>query len=319
MRTRNFNEILGFKTSAKVRAEISGISNYHLHSHSNCTELICVLNGEVSVYDFALEYKLSAGEIHICNSGDPHKIVSHDSNSCILIVQFEKDHYAAGYENLKLAYFVSHALESSAANSADMRYLRLLMAKIYKEYIKPEPSDFLLESLTRELIDFLYDHFHEYSYFKTENGYLIIRKHNQGQDENTFKRIYRIADYIESYYYKKLTLDEIAKSEYMNPVYLSRFIKQHLGVNFSELVSIARCSEVERLLLSTNRSIEQIAAEVGFSNRSHLTNQFIKWYGQTPAQYRKKITDEFFHNDTIVYHDIDAELSLSIINTYLNG
>lgn len=319
MRTRDFNEIIGFKTPAKVRAEITGISYYHLHSHSNCTELICVLNGHVSVYDFAIEYKLSPGEIHIANSGDPHKIVSDDPDSLILILQFEKDHYASYYDNLDIAYWVSHTLDPSGVNCAEMRYLRMLMAKIYEEYNKYEPSDIALEGLTRELITLLFDYFHDYAYAKANTGYIMIRKRNHGQDENIFNRVYRVADYIESNYYKKLSLDEIAQAEFINPAYLSRYIKQNIGVTFSELVSIARCSEAERLLTATNMTVEQIAVDTGFSNRSHMTTQYRKWYGMTPAQYRKQVAYDYSNNHMIIYHDFDAGTAENIIQGYLNG
>ena len=147
----------------------------------------------------------------------------------------------------------------------------------------------------------------------------MIRKRNHGQGENIFNRIYRIADYIEYNYYKKLSLEDIAQTEFINPAYLSRYIKQNIGVTFSGLVSITRYSKAERLLTATNMTVEQIAADTGFSNRSHMATQFVKWYGMTPVQYRKQVVRDYSNNHMIIYHDFDTVLADSIIQQYLNG
>lgn len=316
---KKLDEIVGFKTSAKVRAEIVGITYYQLHSHLTCTELLCVLKGNISVLDFAIEYKLSPGSIHIFNSNEPHKIISSDPNSQVLIIHFDKEHYLQYFDTLELAYFVAHMPEPAGINCAEMRYLRMLMAKIYTEYVKTSPSDIYLEELTIDLIKLLYNYFHNYSYSKTNEGYEIIRNLKYNNEEYIFNRAYRIADYIESNYYRKLTLDEVANNEYMNPTYLSRYIKDNLGVTFSELVSIARCSEVERLLISTSLSIDTIAEKTGFSNRSHLTTQFKRWYNLTPAEYRKQAIKDYSTNNYITYHEIEEKEALAVIEKYLNG
>ncbi|MDF2661920.1 MAG: AraC family transcriptional regulator [Paenibacillus sp.] len=52
----------------------------------------------------------------------------------------------------------------------------------------------------------------------------------------------------------------------------------------SELV----VSRAKRLLVTTNRSIETIALELGFQSVSHFSRQFRRWTGVSPMQYRPK-------------------------------
>lgn len=320
MRNHDFNELICFKTSVGVHAEVSGISYYPIHSHNESTEILCVLKGTVTVYDAAIKYTMSPNEIHIFNSGDPHRIVSNDPESSVLIIQFDKRHFTKYFSNIKLAYFVAHATDTAMAHRAEMKYLRFLMAKIYTEYMKVNPSEMVLFEDTKTLIEHLFKYFHDYSYqVDSSNGYAIVRRRNVGQDEDDFNKVYRIADYIESNFSEKLSLTDIAKQEFLSSSYLSRYIKENIGVTFSELLSIARCSEAERLLAATNKSIDQIATAVGYSNRGHLTTQFQKWYSTSPSAYRKSVLEDFTKENNIKYHPLEPHIVAIVMNKFLNG
>jgi len=320
MRNHDFNELICFKTSVGIHAEVSGISYYPIHSHTESTEILCVLKGTVTVYDAAIKYTMSPNAVHIFNSGDPHRIVSNDPESSVLIIQFDKNHFTKYFSKIKLAYFVAHATDSAMAHRAEMKYLRFLMAKLYAEYTKPNPSEMVLNEDTKALIELLFKYFHDYSYqVDSSKGYAVVRRRNIGQDEDDFNKVYRIADYIESNFSEKLTLTDIAKQEFLSSAYLSRYIKENIGVTFSELLSITRCSEAERLLAATNKSIDQIATEVGFSNRGHLHNQFQKWYATSPSAYRKSVLDDFTKENNIKYHPIDKDSENQAIQALLNG
>ncbi len=42
------------------------------------------------------------------------------------------------------------------------------------------------------------------------------------------------------------------------------------------------------LLTTTDRTIADIAGDVGFYDQSHLTNEFVRRKGLTPARYRER-------------------------------
>lgn len=320
MSSNDFNELIGFKTNARVRASVESIVNYPFHLHKNCVEIICVLNGNLNVFDSAVNYHLSEHEVYIFNSGDPHKILSYDPTSIILSVQFDKENYTQYFKNLKLAYFVTHSLDHEDVYFAEIKYLRFLMARLYTEYTSEKPSDFTLEETTKELIQLLFDHYHYYAYRKLEpGGYNIVSRKNEGQNEEEFLRIYRIADYIETNSKEKVSLSEIAKNEFLSTSYLSKYIKENIGITFSELLSIVRCSEAERQLALTNKSIEEIASSTGFANRSHFSTQFEKWFSKSPSVYRKTILSDLGNDKKIKYQPYNREFAIQRINDYLNG
>ena len=139
-----------------------------------------------------------------------------------------------------------------------------------------------------------------------------------GRNEDEFYRIYRIADYLEIHFKESVKLTDIAEQEFLSVPYLSKYIKKNIGITFSELVSIIRCDEAERLLATSNHSIEQIASMTGFANRAHLFSNFTKWFSQSPSQHRKSILNDLNGQIKIRYSQYDAETIQTVIDEYLN-
>ena len=60
-----------------------------------------------------------------------------------------------------------------------------------------------------------------------------------------------------------------------------------MNKSFTEYVNGIRISESERLLVTTNKSITDIALDVGFSTTSYFIERFKKQIHLTPKQFRK--------------------------------
>ena len=52
-----------------------------------------------------------------------------------------------------------------------------------------------------------------------------------------------------------------------------------------------RLRQSARLLEFTNRSISEVAGDVGFSSPFYFTKQFTAFYGMNPRDFRKQIND----------------------------
>ena len=314
-----FNEQLGFKTPSGIRASIQAIDYYPFHSHKTYIEIICVLSGSYTVHDCAVTYTLNENEIHIFNSTYPHKIEANEENSTLLMIHIDKRKYL-DYDNMMIGYFIADSQYKENVLFPEMKLLRFYMAKAYSEYIKPAPSAIELDAIARDIIDLLFEQFHDYAYHKLENGTcLTVRRKYDGRNEDEFYRIYRIADYLEIHFKESVKLTDIAEQEFLSVPYLSKYIKKNIGITFSELVSIIRCDEAERLLATSNHSIEQIASMTGFANRAHLFSNFTKWFSQSPSQHRKSILNDLNDQIKIRYSQYDTETIQTIIDEYLNG
>ena len=80
---------------------------------------------------------------------------------------------------------------------------------------------------------------------------------------------------------------EFAEHFHYSESYASRFIKKCTGHTFTNLVKGQRLKKAAELLGSTSFTIEQIAAQTGYSGRTNFYQSFRKYYGVTPAEFRK--------------------------------
>jgi two-component system response regulator YesN len=69
---------------------------------------------------------------------------------------------------------------------------------------------------------------------------------------------------------------------------LSSLFKEKLGENMVERVSKLRIDKAKELLLTTNRSVAEIALEVGYSSSGTFIRSFKKQEAITPTRYRQE-------------------------------
>ncbi|MBQ8212873.1 MAG: helix-turn-helix transcriptional regulator [Clostridia bacterium] len=72
----------------------------------------------------------------------------------------------------------------------------------------------------------------------------------------------------------------------MSYSYYSKLFRRVVGKNFNEYLTAVRINEAERMLLSGDRPITEIALATGFASSSHFIDKFKKFRKKTPKQYR---------------------------------
>ncbi len=97
-----------------------------------------------------------------------------------------------------------------------------------------------------------------------------------------------LVQYISSNPDGELTLDALAKRCFYNPSYFSRVFKQKFGISVTEYVRERRMEQAKNLLQNTNKTVEKIMEEVGYSDRSAFYHAFSKSFDCTPTQIREK-------------------------------
>ena len=92
--------------------------------------------------------------------------------------------------------------------------------------------------------------------------------------------------YIAEHYTEKFSLNAIAKTLYIDKIYLSKTFKEVNGETLLACHNRIRCEEAARLLRETVLSVEIISEKVGFSTPSHFTRVFKNYFKTTPSKYR---------------------------------
>jgi len=90
-------------------------------------------------------------------------------------------------------------------------------------------------------------------------------------------------------YTREITLDDVAQELNYSKFYISRMVTNTFGCNFRTLINTYRVSMAQNLLVSSAKTINEIAFECGFKNQSSFNRIFLKHSGITPSDYRKKM------------------------------
>lgn len=98
-------------------------------------------------------------------------------------------------------------------------------------------------------------------------------------------QMFTVLRYIEDNY-RFGTLAELAEQMNQSVSGLSRFIKKQSGWNFQQLLQQKRMNQAVFLLTTTNVTVEEIIAAVGYDNGSYFHRIFRERYGTTPKKYR---------------------------------
>lgn len=96
-----------------------------------------------------------------------------------------------------------------------------------------------------------------------------------------------MANYLQSNYKTNISLTELARIFSFTPNYCGHLFKQMTGITFNDYLNNLRVKHACKLLLSSNLSIREIAYDSGFNSLEYFYSTFKKFYGITPAKYRK--------------------------------
>lgn len=84
-----------------------------------------------------------------------------------------------------------------------------------------------------------------------------------------------------------ISLQTIADSLSMSPVYIGRVFKSIEGISVSEYINNCRISKTQELLLSTPLTVKEISQFVGFISDTYLYTLFKNHTGHTPNEFRR--------------------------------
>lgn len=98
-----------------------------------------------------------------------------------------------------------------------------------------------------------------------------------------------IVEYVEkNYSNNQLSLDVMAEKFNVTPQYLSRFFKEHVGINYVDYVNELKINKAKEYLLDGEK-VKDAAAKAGFENIGTFINVFKKSVGLTLSEYKEKM------------------------------
>ncbi|MFT8347556.1 GH39 family glycosyl hydrolase [Clostridium saccharoperbutylacetonicum] len=273
----------------------------HLH---NFLELLYAIKGEVFVKVEANEYIMKKDDLLLINENNRYKYKTLDDAILICI----------SISYIELCKIIEYRAIKFNCNSVidhenDFAKLRQNINKILDSILKNEKKLTLI-SLQIDLID------------KLVNQFTVTDDTTASSKNKHSDRLNEITNYIYKNYNKQITLNDLANKEFLSVPYLSKFIKEQLGVTFTQYLNSIRLNYALEEVINTDLPLTQVALENGFATTFTFNKYFKETFNMTPSEYRKKFkTTNKINNKTIieVKEEIESCLTQSDFQENLNN
>ncbi|MDF2961869.1 MAG: AraC family transcriptional regulator [Paenibacillus sp.] len=115
----------------------------------------------------------------------------------------------------------------------------------------------------------------------------IIAQNDPNQLAKGKSDIMRVCQYIRENVQSDISLTQCSEMLSMTPPYVSRLFKKVMGFSFVEYVITCKMEEAKRMLLETDLTLQEIAANIGYTERN-LSRIFQRYIHLSPGQFRTK-------------------------------
>lgn len=248
------------------KIQITSAGGEACHSHRSA-ELIYVLTGQVELHVRGEDFQALSKDVVLINPEEPHGWKGYKD---ALVCKIYIDYYM-----LKNALKRDHFLflcNSAREPDKDYTRIRYILETILGKYAEA-PDGFWVESLYYALWEGI------------RTQYLV---QNPGQAAPADGKIGEVMNYIQKSYGQPLNLAETAERWYMSESAFSKFFKRETGTGFTEYVRNLRLEHAKEELLSTNKTITEIAYDCGYSNLSVFNRNFRQEFSLSPKQFRQE-------------------------------
>lgn len=126
--------------------------------------------------------------------------------------------------------------------------------------------------------------FYRMKHAKTENSY-----YDRSLVPRTQVEIVKsVSNYIAENLNEKITLKQLTTKYGVSDTYLQNAFRSVYGMPVISFIRAQKMQSAAKVLIHTNRTIEEIAEEFGYENESKFSAAFKKIMGDTPGVYRKE-------------------------------
>ena len=172
------------------------------------------------------------------------------------------------------------------------------MAEIYMEKCRQ------VRRTGRPLVETVYDHASDFSTelrignilpLRTPSGKIvgtvsIYRRANSNESTpDWYGKVKRAVAYIDAHYAEGVSVETVARESGLSESQFRRVFEQVIAKSPVDYITTIRLNAARKLLATTEKSVADIAVEVGFFDQSHFIKAFKRERGTTPGRYRREI------------------------------
>ena len=281
-------ELIRYEKLKHVKFLVNRIQFRKEHIH-NEFEIFIVLKGSGIAKIKNKSYTLKAGDAYLINSGEVHSYMRDplytldmdDMNDVplFLFAQISNHCLREYFPQIRTTIFNSCNLKDYLSEE-ELNSLINLLIKSARIYFLEEPLYQLsvLSNVAKVLTT---------CYQKVPHEIISEAQKTNLKQKNL--RVERIISYIDANFETQIRLQDLAEQENLSPTHFSHLFTSLFGVTFQNYVNIKRMEQCIRLMPNKEKTLLEISYESGFSDPKYMNRMFIKHFGYTPKEYRKRL------------------------------
>lgn len=260
----------------------------HAHWHYYI-EMLYSVSGKARVILGGVGYSFEEGDLVLINAREVHSVYSDcDEGASYYVLKFDPEVlYTTSRTVFESKYVLPFTMVKASHQKVFTRQeiedtsIPFLMKEIYQEYQNPNYG-FELAIRTHICRIFLW----VLRNWQSKGLNLDAR---YSLKEKEMKTLQKVFDYLDENYQEDITARSVARMCNMSYSYFSRHFKAVIGKTFTEYLNYIRITEAEKLLLTTDMNITEVALRTGFSDSSYFIKQFRHFRSMSPKQYQKRV------------------------------
>ncbi len=126
----------------------------------------------------------------------------------------------------------------------------------------------------------------KYIYLLMDKVYDKVRSNIKASEKSN---IYKIKEYIDTYYFKEIKLTTFSEMFYLSKEYLSKLFKNEFGASIYEYVLKVRMEMAKKMLSDSNIKIQTICESIGYNDANYFSKAFKSLYNVSPSEYRDSL------------------------------
>lgn len=248
--------------------------NYLAHWHMD-VELTYVIEGSIYVGVNNNRQLLKKGDLVVCSSGDIHHYESLGLTSKVILLVFKPEVGGFPANMSEALHLSSPFILSEDINSKGLSDIKNILYSIMNEKEKREKHfDLFIKARIIEICGLL---------LRYQDTYDLESKE---KTITNLKVMQKVLSYIDDNYINDITLEEISKKFNIDIYNLSKKINAITGTSFRTYVNSMRVLKAETMILSTDKTLTEIAMECGFNSIRTFNRAYKKIKGCVPSSGR---------------------------------
>ena len=268
-------EYVTYPDDSSVRVWYSDVPwQYELHDHS-AVEILLTLEGSVTYTVDDIVYQVRKGEVLIIPPDMQHALSMGEESSRYLFL-FEPEGILSMRDIKTLTPYFHRPFHLRDGSEAHVR-IRELLLKLKDVYEKRELMwNTVCYSYLLQVYAMLGQRYLNGVRNRIPDGGRIVES----------EVITASMTYINNHYKQDLSLDDVAEFAGFSRYYFSRSFKKQTGYSFKDYLCEKRLQVATDLLIRTDKSMKDVAAESGFGSVATFNRVFREKKGCTPTQFR---------------------------------